>query len=575
MRKFTLLSLCVGALAFTACGDEETPIPLGSDCTTSDDCGRGQVCEASVCVAVDSGETDTGATDTGGTDTPSLDVGVGTDTPVGECTSGVECVRTSDCAGISNGQCIEGCCVEGTPPATACSGHLDECTSETQTTDDFFCDTEAGQCLQRCDFDNADDNQSADCPLNSYCLAELTVDDPLALNGVCVPGDCDSNIFDPDACGGTGSCFPVGNGASYCIEGGTAGEGDECNTIQDSQPASDICQPGMLCFQGECIVPCQLGEDECGDLECVSAFDVTPRNRPGVCGTECPEFSGGTCDEGESCSIIPGRFGINAWMCIAVDPDATIVGAGEDCAPEGTECADGTICIGTDDEGGAECASTCDPVGAADGEFATCLDETDVCTPSALDGFGFCQEACDPFPRGPGSYGCEEGSDTCLPFVSRDDRPVEPLGFCTADEGFANAYEGCSDDGFLGGDCLDFAVCLAAEEGAAAECLPLCEPFGDDQCGDGNTCSGIPPLVGQLNFSFCMEDPQPGNIGDRCTEEGIPCAADHSICLDVGAGPSCLAICREGFEDCSASGGTCETGALNPDVVPPYMGLCL
>jgi hypothetical protein len=118
-------------------------------------------------------------------------------------------------------------------------------------------------------------------------------------------------------------------------------------------------------------------------------------------------------------------------------------------------------------------------------------------------------------------------------------------------------------------------VCLSLEEGAASECLPLCEPFGDDQCGSGNTCSGIPPLVGQLNFSFCMSDPQPGNIGDRCTEEGIPCAADHSICLDVGAGPSCLAVCRDGFDDCSDVGGTCETGALNPDVVPPYMGLCL
>jgi hypothetical protein len=572
MRNLTFLSLCVFTLAFAACGDEDS-VTLGADCASTDECDRGQLCEGGVCVT-DSSGSDTGTTDTGtdtSGDTPTLDVGVGTDTSPGECASGIECVRTSDCAGLENGQCIAECCVEGTPPVgDACSGHLDACTSDTQTTDDFFCDADEGQCLQRCDFDTADDTQSADCPLNSYCLSELTVEDPDALNGVCIPGDCDSNIFDTDACDGTGSCFPVGNGASYCIEGGTAGEGDECNTITDSQPASDICGPGMLCFQGECIVPCQTGEDGCDDLDCVSAFDVTPRNRPGVCGTECPEFSGGSCGEGESCSIIPGRFGINAWMCIEVDPDATTVGAGEDCSSASVECEGGTICIGTDDVGGAECASICDPVGESDAEFASCIDEAEVCTPSALSGFGFCQEGCEPYPRGPGSYGCDEGSNTCLPFVSRDDRPVEPLGFCTGDEGFAAAYEECSNDGFLGGDCLDFAVCLALEEGDASACLPLCEPFGDDQCGSGNTCSGIPPLVGQLNFSFCMADPQPGNIGDRCAEEGVPCAADHSICITE----TCLAVCRDGFDDCAEFGGTCDTGSLNPDVVPPYMGLC-
>jgi hypothetical protein len=345
--------------------------------------------------------------------------------------------------------------------------------------------------------------------------------------------------------------------------------------VEEDAPASDICSPGLLCFQGACITPCQLGEDECGVLDCVAAFDVTPRNRPGVCGIECPEFSGDSCDEGVSCTFISGRFGINAWMCIEFAPDATIIGVGEDCSVADVACGNGLICLGTDDEGGAECASICEPAGESDAEFAFCDDEADVCTPSALDGFGFCQESCVPFPRGAGSYGCEAGSNTCLPFVSRDDRPVEPQGFCTDDEGFADSYESCENEGFLGGDCLDFAVCLADEEDGPASCLPLCEPFGDDQCGAAGTCSGIPPLVGQLNFSFCVSGAQPGNVGDRCTEEGLPCAADHSICLDSGSGPTCVAVCRDGFSDCDATGGTCNTGALNPDVVPAYMGLCL
>ena len=576
MRRLPLLVLSAAGLVFVACGDEDSNEPNpGADCASNDDCGSRLVCEAGTCVAPDSDAgTDTGTGTDAGTDTPTLDVGV-TDTEPGECVSGIECVRASDCAAIDNAQCIEGCCVAGTPPAGACTGHLDDCNSETQTTDEFFCDTEAGQCMQRCNFDSADDTQSADCPLNSYCLAELTVDDPLALNGVCIPGDCDSNIFDAEACDGTGTCLPVGNGASYCIPGGTAAEGDACNTVQDSQPASDICSPGLLCFQGECITPCDLDGDDCGDLECVRAYDITPRNRPGVCGTECPEFSGDSCGESEVCSIIPGRFGINTWMCIEIDGDATEVGVGEDCTGEDTVCAAGSICVGVDDAGGAECLPICDPLGGADGEFATCADEADVCSPSALDGLGFCQEGCEPYPRRPADYGCEDGANTCLPFVARDDRPVEPQGFCAEDEGFAGAYEGCENDGFLGGDCVDFAVCLALEEGDAAQCLPLCEPFGEGVCPGDATCSGIPPLLGQLNFSFCFPGAQPGNIGDRCTEEGIACAADDSICLDTGSGPVCVAICREGFEDCNEVGGDCTTGLLNPDVVPAYMGLCL
>jgi len=86
--------------------------------------------------------------------------------------------------------------------------------SDTQTTADFFCDTGAGQCFTKCDYDSADDTQSSDCPLNSYCLSELTAVEPGEFNGACLPGDCDSNIFDPAACDEVGTCRPIGNGAS-------------------------------------------------------------------------------------------------------------------------------------------------------------------------------------------------------------------------------------------------------------------------------------------------------------------------------------------------------------------------
>ena len=949
MRRSILLTFAAGGVLVAGCGDDDSPPE----------------------------PTDTG-TDVVEDTTPDVDAGPDT----GEvCDGAPECVRLSDCAGagFTNPTCEEGCCVEqSTNTDPPCQSHLSECSTQEQTTADFFCDTDAGRCLQRCDFDRADDTQSADCPLNSYCLSELTGVEPDELNGVCIPGDCESNIFDPESCDGIGTCLPVGNGASFCIEGGTAAEDDACNTIQTNQPASDICEPGLLCRNSECIVPCDRrnGDDDCTEdgEECLGVFDTTPRNQPGLCGVGCTPFSRDECNDG-MCTPVFGRFGINGWACSDL-PDEPLA-EGDNCSAADAVCGEGLICL-TVTEGVQECVPTCDPLGGdvptascpggaaggealidptsfgeasdywsaeagdypgelraetgeflqvaelaiddgevtsmvvtvdgdgavdvltledftpeddlpaqgirlvhashgagevdvyldeqiaaavaagddleqadveagdysvAGGEFMTfeagmvyrakdngvdgaydptaitlegeagiriyhgavggpavdvyvcALDADDfsdcsgsdpvaedlgesmfapadgfipvppetfidsvaygvvtgadpddfsddevlftwtgeltadglfqvtaynaedgvgvradalptevaedtatilfqsfgsdpidftltwgpieeafvygdsssgedasyffvepgtygfsvltegeswlssepaevgdgdllttfaadgedgpeffvtvdgfdtpaegdgatrlihaaggagavqitepgeldvVCTPSAVDGFGFCQEACVPYPRRVGEYGCDDETNTCLPFVARDDRPVEPQGFCSEDEGTVGAGGTCTNDGFLGGDCQDFAVCLDLEDDGTASCLPLCEPFATGSCAeyaDFSTCSGIPPLVGQLNFSFCI-DAQAGNIGDRCTDEGVACAADNSICLDMGGGPTCLAVCRAGFDDCDEFGQSCNTGDLNPDVVPTYMGLC-
>ena len=962
-RKHVLLTLAAVGLIVAGCGDDD-PAPIAGD---------------------------VGADTDPGTDTTPDDDTTPDEDATNVCGDAPECVRLSDCDGLgfNQPQCevapgaSTGCCVEGDvgpDPGSLCQSHLSECSSPDQTTADFFCDADAGLCLQRCDFDRADDTQSADCPLNSYCLSELTGGDPTELNGVCIPGDCESNIFDPESCDGIGTCLPVGNGASFCIEGGTAAEGDACNTVQTNQPASDICEPGLLCRNSACIVPCDRrnGDDDCTEdgEECLGVFDTTPRNQPGLCGVDCTPFSRDECADG-MCAPVFGRFGINGWACSEM-PDEPLA-EGDNCGAADAVCGEGLICL-TVSEGVQECVPTCDPIGSGDvptascpggatggepifdltsfgeaseywtaeagdypgelrandgtfiqaaevevddgsvtsmvvtvdgegavdvlilddltpeddvpaqglrlvhashgagevdvyldeqiaaavaagddlasvdvdagdyavsggefmtfeagmvyrakdngvdgaydptaiglvddeaglriyhgaiggpaidvyicaldaGDFGDCsgadplasdlgesnffpadgftpvaeetfiaslaygvlagadpddfadedvvftwggelvagelyqvtafngedgvdvrpdalptevaegaatilfqsfgsdpidftltwgpieeafvygdsssgedasyfavepgtygfsllaadetwivsepasVDEGEfvstfaadredgvtffstlddfaapsdgegatrlihaaggvsavqitepgeldvVCTPSAVDGFGFCQEACVPYPRRVGDYGCDDETNTCLPFVARDDRPVEPQGFCSEDEGEVGAGGACTNDGFLGGDCQDFAVCLDLEDTGNAQCLPLCEPFAIGSCSeypDFSTCSGIPPLVGQLNFSFCI-DAQPGNIGDRCTEEGIACAADNSICLDMGSGPQCLGVCRAGFDDCDAFGQTCNTGDLNPDVVPTYMGLC-
>ena len=202
-----------------------------------------------------------------------------------------------------------------------------------------------------------------------------------------------------------------------------------------------------------------------------------------------------------------------------------------------------------------------------------------ICARSAVAGIGFCQESCEPFPRNPGSnYGCSADGDGCFPVVLTDSEPTAPLGVCDANEGTIAPFEPCTTDGTIG-ECADFAVCLDFTEDGAANpnCNPLCAPLDQsDVCGAGATCSPILPLVGTLAFGLCTQEFTAGAVGGRCTDEGFPCEAAGSLCLDTGAGPTCVLACREGFDDCANDPGTtCNTGLLNPDVVPAFMGLCL
>jgi hypothetical protein len=204
-----------------------------------------------------------------------------------------------------------------------------------------------------------------------------------------------------------------------------------------------------------------------------------------------------------------------------------------------------------------------------------------ACAPISIAGLGFCQEICEPFPRRPeGSYpGCDAAGDSCLPFYQRDDRAVEAIGQCStpAAEDVASAGETCGNPGFLGGGCADFAVCLSeTEEDTEGTCSPLCDGFGEGTqvCGDGQSCNGVPLLLGNA-FGFCVETDQPGNVGDRCTESGTICGEDNTLCIEIAQGTAeCLGICREGFPgDCTA-GTSCRTGVFGSQV-PDFMGVCL
>ncbi len=447
-------------------------------------------------------------------------------------------------------------------PFPACSAFRDPCDGPEDTTADFFCDETENRCLARCDFTTANATVSADCPANSYCLIELTGGEPDELNGACVPGDCVGSIFDPRGCEADETCLAVGHGASFCIPAGTAAVGEECDVSDLAEPPeSDTCEPGLRCLFNSCVEPCRLGAGCAGTDTCVAVFDSTPSNRAGTCGTRCPDF--GTCASG-TCEPAFGRFGITNWICD--ERDVPRGAEGEPCVGAAELCEEGLTCldIGTPAVPEPTCVVECEP-------GSDCA-AGDICVNAAADGFGFCLDECSPYPRS--STGCA-ADDTCFPFVSDTTRAVEPEGYCSGDPGTVGAGGLCPNPGFLGGACEDFAVCLDLAEDGSGECLPLCDPFASGQCSSYpsfSTCSGVPPLVGELAFSFCT-DAQPGSIGGFCFEEGFPCSADGSLCLDMtGFGAECLQVCRVGFPDCDS--GTCRTDGLNPDVVPPYMGLC-
>ncbi len=352
----------------------------------------------------DGGDPDAGAdTDTGGGDT-GLDVEVGGDGGGDGGTCENPCTRTRDCqtAGLEGYACVDGCCEEQ-PTVTRCSRHLAECDSDEATTDNFICDTGVGLCLQRCSSDATLDARGGNCPVGSYCIGDVDTAGPQdpatgeTLDGACLPGDCDSNIFADDACEGvatggvtctadTCTCLPIANGASYCISAGTAAAGEACGVSTAAEPpASDSCEAGLLCFENTCTVPCDLtaDTDTCAEgTECIQAIGVTTRNKPGICGVTCDPFSSGQCAEGFVCEPALGRFDITEWMCMpeqgrnASGELVPVAGEGEACV-SGTNsisgnCDEGFFCLAQETDGPTFCERTCDTTGDYDTELAGC-----------------------------------------------------------------------------------------------------------------------------------------------------------------------------------------------------------
>lgn len=340
------------------------------------------------------GETDAGnATDTGGTDTGGTDTG-GTDTG-GTC--------ETPCAG--NGQCgvdefcnAEGCC-QSRPPVTSCTRSGQECESASYSNETFFCSMQEGgglgTCQARCDTGTPTASDDNGCPTGSFCFdtgeAQPVVNQTTGatLDGACLESDCLDSCFavggdcsaeDLYTCSaGAGTCFAVGNGASFCVEGGTQGEGQTCSGALAGE-ANEVCAAGLRCRNGECIAPCAYDDGDpaagCDAGECVPVFDQAGENTPGICTSVCDAYSAGDCADGEFCVPNIGSFSTEVlnWTCDE-QADVTVVEFDAGCDPDGEDniCPEGSLCVpNIDDDTTGHCEALCDPTFEGEGELAFC-----------------------------------------------------------------------------------------------------------------------------------------------------------------------------------------------------------
>lgn len=342
----------------------------------------------------DSGGTTTDPDADAGNDTSTGDQGTNdtADTEVNSCGEATSCAGNGDCA--DDEICVGGCC-EDRPVVENCTSQGQACTSEEFTNENFVCDTGLQQCLARCDSSTTDSSQEGSCTSGGWCFG-LTSGGVGALDGVCLRGDCNDECFDPADCpegtpfscaDETGTCLAFGNGASFCFPAGTGEPGDECTSVlvcgPDDDPETtgcaedptDVCAPGVMCFNGICEAPCnpEAEDSGCGDEECVQAFDSAGDNVPGICGSSCDPFSRDQCDEGQGCEVlVGGRSGsMLGWLCTDLLEDeggdlVPVVAIGEACDPDGedgfdNQCAEGSLCfVEFDTDTVGTCTQLCD-----------------------------------------------------------------------------------------------------------------------------------------------------------------------------------------------------------------------
>jgi outer membrane protein assembly factor BamB len=461
---------------------------------------------------------------------------------------GTACPNTTVCDGAET--CQSGVCSPGTPldcddhnacttdacnPVSGCThtaiAGCTPCQTAANCGDGNFCTTD--ECVAGiCRHSNLANNTP--CPDADLCNGTETCQ-----GGFCVPGPApscdDQEPCTVDSCDPATGCkhAPVANGTSCA-------DGNVCNGAETCQAGACASGTPLACGDGN---PCTI--DSCdATLGCQNK--AVPNNTPCADANPCngtETCQAGACTSGTPLDCTDG----NPCTQDSCDPQ---VGCRNENLPNGSSCADATVCNG---------AETCLAGVCVPGAVLVC-DDGKPCTTDSCNDVSGCINA--PIP---GCTACNDASDC------DDNNP------CTTDQ--------CVDGGCRntlrsdGSSCSDNDACNGVEVCQGGEC----QPGTPLVCDDGNPCTSdtCDPLLG------CQTTVVPDGTacpdGDLCNgdetclsgscvsgpfldcDDQNPCTTDACdaalgcVRTDVTDGTACLdaTVCN-GTETCQA--GVCTGG---------------
>ncbi|MEM8609207.1 MAG: hypothetical protein AAGF92_19045 [Myxococcota bacterium] len=617
-------SLGGGFLGGTASCDATCAAWDISTCTTSSDCGNGQIDPGEAC---DDGTNDGGegeclacggiqvCGDGNAEGTEACDEGASNGSGPGVCVD--DCSGVQLCGdGVQNGTeaCDDGAnvggdngCLPGCVGLQVCG---DGSVNGTETCDDGVNDGGEGECwacvsLQTCGDNVAEGTESCDDGVqngtgNNLCLSDCSD------TQVCGDGTQNGTEFceqgDSITCTSLGAGFL--GGTASCDSACAAWDVSTCTTSGDC--GNGTTDPGEVCDdgvndggEGECLA-CQ-GTQSCGDgtPEGTESCDDGPANGSG------DNFCLGDCSGVQSCGDAQAN---GTEVC----DDGTNDGGDEQCLP-GCQaiqsCGDGTangteVCDdGVNDGGNNGCLPSCQAVqvcgdGTQNGTEFCEQGDTVTCTDLGggfLGGTASCDAACAAWDTAPCTTAADCGDGVVDPGELCDDGVNDGgNGQCLACQGFqacgdsvTEGTEACDDgasngggEGFCTNDCSAAQACGDSvtngtelcddgiNDGGENGCLPGCQSI--QVCGD-NVANGTELCDDGVNDggnNECLDCTSIQVCGDS-VQSGTEVCDDGDN--DGGSGEclSCLGIqtcgdaTQEGTEICEVGDQTACTG-LDP-----------
>ncbi|HEX3698439.1 MAG TPA: PA14 domain-containing protein [Polyangia bacterium] len=564
--------------------------PLGSACTTADQCNSafceqgtccGTACDgvckscalpgtAGTCSTVPAGQDPLGQCADNGAATCGTD---GTCNGAGACRkypSSTVCAATSCSAGTEsgsrrcdgNGTCLAGATRPCEPFACGASGTcLSACTSSSDCGTDFVCI--GGTCVKK--------SAGAACLANPECATGF------CQQGVCCNRSCTGGCRACNLAGFAGTCTPVPPGQdplSQCADTGANGCGT--NGRCDGNGACQLYVSGTVCGPGACSGATQTLASRCnGGGACVAGTQQD-------CAPYSCAASGGACNM--TCTINTECSASN--VCVNASCGKRPIGgacAGNSECGSGF-CAQGFCC-------NSACTGTCMSC-AVSGSVGTCS----AVLNGAADPQGTCMDkgaaSCgtDGLCNGKGACRLYNGSTQCAPAscvgsTLTPARSCDGVGVCTtASTSSCQAFQCdtatnmCRQSCTADNQCTSPNVCIGGvcrKKDIATTCS------SDDQCASGfcqqgvccaSSCTGtcrscaVPGKAGA-----CINVPAHGSSAGACTDDGQTSCKHDGLCDGAGnceqyaSGLTCgPATCTNanvvGISTCNGS-GACVTGS--------------